>query len=108
MTDYAQVIDALVAERVEFIIIGGAAATAHGSSRLTEDLDIIYSRSKDNFARLFRALKPLNPRLRGAADNLPFRWDEETIRNGLNFTLVSSAGSLIYLVRLLTARLLKI
>jgi predicted nucleotidyltransferase len=94
MTDYARVIDTLVAERVEFIIIGGAAATAHGSSRLTEDLDLVYSRSKDNVERLYRALKPLNPRLRGAPDNLPFRWDEETIRNGLNFTLATSAGSL--------------
>jgi predicted nucleotidyltransferase len=94
MTDYAQIIDALVAKSVEFIIIGGAAATAHGSSRLTEDLDIVYSRSKDNIERLFRALEPLKPRLRGAPCNLPFRWDEETLSKGLNFTLSTSAGSL--------------
>lgn len=73
MIDYAQVIDALVAESVEFIIIGGAAATAHGSSRLTEDLDIVYSRRKDNFERLYRALKPLSPRLRDAPENVSFR-----------------------------------
>ena len=94
MIDYGQIIDALVAERVEFIIIGGAAATAHGSSRLTEDLDIVYSRSKENVGRLFRALEPFRPRLRGAPDNLPFRWDDETLRNGLNFTLSTSAGAL--------------
>jgi len=94
MTDYARVIDALVTKGVKFIIIGGAAAIAHGSSRLTEDLDIVYSRSRDNIERLYRALMPLNPRLRGAPDNLPFRWDEETMRNDLNFTLATSAGSL--------------
>lgn len=94
MTDYAKIIHALVAQRVEFIIIGGAAATAHGSSRLTEDLDIVYSRGEENIRRLIRALEPLKPRLRGAADNLPFRWDQQTLRNGLNFTLATSAGSL--------------
>lgn len=31
--------------RVEFVIIGGAAAVLHGSAYVTGDLDICYSRS---------------------------------------------------------------
>lgn len=92
MTDYDKILDALVSAGVEFIIVGGAAATAHGSARLTEDLDIVYSRRKENIKRLVEALTPLQPRLRGAPDNLPFQWDEETIRKGHNFTLATSAG----------------
>lgn len=92
MTDYAKMIQALVAQNVDFIIIGGAAAFAHGSSRLTADLDIVYSRGKSNQQRLVHALEQHKPRLRGAPVDLPFQWDEETLRNGLNFTLMTSVG----------------
>src|SRR5919112_1254288 len=43
---------------VEFIIVGGAAATAHGSARLTLDLDIVYRRTPANISRLVRSLAP--------------------------------------------------
>lgn len=94
MTDYAKMIQALAAERVDFIIVGGAAAFLHGSSRLTDDLDIVYSRAKANQQRLVRALEQLKPRLRGAPVDLPFQWDEQTLQNGMNFTLATSVGSL--------------
>jgi hypothetical protein len=32
--------------------------------------------------------------LRGAPPELPFFWDEKTVKNGLNFTLVTSLGEL--------------
>jgi predicted nucleotidyltransferase len=92
VVDYEKLIATLVTESVEFIIVGGAAATAHGSARFTEDLDIVYSRRSENIKRLVEALQPLQPRLRGAPASLPFRWDEETIAKGLNFTLTTSSG----------------
>jgi hypothetical protein len=39
-------------------------------------------------------LAPLNPYLRGAPPGLPFLWSESTLLAGLNFTLVTSLGSL--------------
>jgi hypothetical protein len=94
MIDYEKIIGALVSGGVEFIIVGGAAATAHGSSRLTNDLDIVYSRGDINIERLVKVLRPLQPRLRGAPEDLPFRLDEETVRRGLNFTLTTLVGAL--------------
>jgi hypothetical protein len=94
MIDYEKIIGLLASADVKFIIVGGAAATAHGSPRLTNDLDIVYSRQSDNITRLVESLRPLHPRLRGAPDDLPFRWDAETIKHGLNFTLQTSAGAL--------------
>ena len=32
--------------------------------------------------------------MRGAPPGLPFRWDDETIKKGLNFTLVTSLGAI--------------
>lgn len=79
---------------VAFIVVGGVAARAHGSSRLTDDLDVSYSRSPANLARLVGALKPLRPYLRGAPADLPFDWSISTLRNGLNFVLTTTAGAI--------------
>jgi predicted nucleotidyltransferase len=77
---------------VEFIVVGGVAATIHGSARVTQDLDIVYARTPENVARLAASLAPHAPYLRGAPPGLPFRWDAETIRRGLNFTLTTALG----------------
>lgn len=92
MTQYLKLLRALSEAGVEFILIGGAAATAHGSSRLTDDLDILYRRSPNTIAALVSSLAPFGPYLRGAPAGLPFSWDEETIARGLNFTLNTSLG----------------
>jgi hypothetical protein len=94
MTDFRALISMLAAAGVEFIIVGGAAATAHGSARLTQDLDVVYRRTPENISRLVRALAPYGPYLRGAPPGLPFRWDEATVSRGLNFTLKTSLGAL--------------
>ena len=94
MTDFARLLTALTHEGVEFIVVGGFAATAHGSAHVTVDLDVVYRRTADNMARLAAALVPLQPYLRGAPRGLPFRFDVDTIRRGLNFTLTTAAGDL--------------
>jgi hypothetical protein len=92
MTQFEVLLSALSKERVLFVIIGGIAATLHGSARLTNDLDIAYERSPENIERLATALSPFQPYLRGAPEGLPFRFDSATIRRGLNFTLRTVAG----------------
>ena len=94
MTDYPALFRTLVEGGVEFVLIGGVAAVAHGSSRFTADLDIVYRRSPENHERLAQALAPLRPSLRGAPPDLPFRFDAATIGSGLNFTLETTLGSL--------------
>ncbi len=94
MTDFPALLEALGAAGVEFIVIGGIAATAHGSAHVTLDLDVVYRRTDDNIARLATALLPLHAYLRGAPPGLPFHFDAKTIRNGLNFTLTTDAGDL--------------
>jgi predicted nucleotidyltransferase len=92
--EFDKILPMLVRGAVEFILIGGVAATIHGSARLTYDVDVVYARNSENFKRLARTLKPFSPYLRGAPPGLPFTWDERTIRNGLNFTLVTRLGDL--------------
>jgi predicted nucleotidyltransferase len=94
VTDFAALIRQLSQNEVKFIIVGGAAATAHGSARLTLDLDIVYQRSGNNIQNMVNALRPIQPYLRGAPAGLPFEWSVETIQRGLNFTLTTTLGAL--------------
>ena len=48
MTDFRELLRLLTENKVDFIIVGGAAATAHGSARLTQDLDVVYGRDMEN------------------------------------------------------------
>ena len=59
---------------------------------LTQDLDVVYRKTRDNVRRLVEALRPLKPYPRGAPAGLPFRWDTQTVWNGLNFTLATESG----------------
>jgi hypothetical protein len=94
VTPLERLLAALHEAHVEYIIVGGVAARAHGSARLTDHLDISYARHPVNLARVITALAPLSPYLRGAPPGLPFDWSAATLRAGLNFTLTTSAGSI--------------
>ena len=94
MIDLATILPRLVENGVDFVIIGGVAATVHGSSYITDDLDLCYARDQANLERLASSLTPFIPRLRGAPADVPFIWDAETLRHGLNFTLITDLGNL--------------
>ena len=94
MTNFAALLRRLAEAQVEFVVIGGIAVLVHGHVRATVDLDICYARTPENLERLVRALSPIHPRLRGAPEGLPFFFDVQTLRNGLNFTLVTDEGEI--------------
>jgi predicted nucleotidyltransferase len=94
MIDFAALLRVLVKGDVQFLIVGGAAATAHGSARLTRDLDVVYQRSDENLGRIVAALTPHRPYLRGAPAGLPSVLDLDTLRRGLNFPLTSDLGDI--------------
>jgi predicted nucleotidyltransferase len=92
--NFREILPILVQNDVRFIVIGGGAALAHGAARLTYDVDIVYARHPEDLRRLAAALQPYQPYLRGAPSGLPFRWDERTLKSGLNFTLTTTLGDL--------------
>ena len=94
MIDYERALSALAAAGVRLVIVGGVAIAIHGSSYVTFDIDFCYARDPENLSRLAGALRPHDPRLRGAPAGLPFRLDEGTLRGGLNFTLTTDVGDI--------------
>lgn len=84
----------LIAHGVDFVLIGGQAGISHGSAYPSYDLDVLYSRDRDNVVRLVAALDEIGVRLRGAPRDVPFVLDARTIENGANFTFVTRYGDL--------------
>lgn len=84
----------LVDADVDFVVIGGFAAIAHGSVQITRDLDICYSTDKDNLAALGRGLVELDARLRGVAEDVPFVPDGATLERTQILTLETAEGPL--------------
>lgn len=86
-------LQALDRHGVDFVVIGGIAGVAHGSSYPTYDFDIAYSRDPANLRRLAAALAEIGVTLRGAPADLPFQLDAQTLANGANFTFDTEFGS---------------
>lgn len=91
--DPAAVTLLLSRHRVHYVVIGGVAATLHGSPVLTGDVDIAYERTRENIERLAEALAEVHARLRGVDEDLPFKPDAATLMSGSNFTFVTDLGN---------------
>lgn len=89
-----EVLRALAEGGVEFVLVGGLAGVAHGSSYPTEDVDVCHSRERANLDRLATVLARLGARLRGAPADVPFLLDGATLAAGANFTFQTTIGSI--------------
>jgi hypothetical protein len=94
VTRFEDALGALAHGGVDFVVVGGIAAVAHGASVGTSDLDVLYGRDLPNLDRLACVLAPFHPYLRGVPAGLPFALDVATLRRGLNFTLTTDLGDL--------------
>lgn len=90
--EFEQAVQVFCDAGVDFVIIGGLAAVLHGSAYVTSDLDIFYSRTKSNLQKIAEALSPFHPRPRGFPSELPFVWDNATVRNSAVLTLKTDLG----------------
>ncbi|MCD6016812.1 MAG: hypothetical protein K0R88_2896 [Solirubrobacterales bacterium] len=77
---------------VDYVIVGGLAGTAHGSSYPSFDLDIAYSRAEANLERVAEALRQLEVTLTNAPPDLPLQIDTTTLRNGAKLTFDTAFG----------------
>jgi hypothetical protein len=84
---------ALERHGVDFVVVGGLAGVAQGSSYPTYDLDVAYARDPANLRRLADALAAIGVTLRGAPPDVPFQLDAQTLANGANFTFTTEFGS---------------
>ena len=85
----------LTRRKVRFVVVGGVAAAAHGSSRVTNDLDICYEAgSKANLIALASLLAAWKAYPRGVEPDLPFIMDDRTLRGAPILTLTTIEGDI--------------
>jgi hypothetical protein len=83
----ARILEELNRARVDYVVIGGVAATLHGCPEQTYDLDIFYEASPENRARLLEALTAI-----GAQWEEPL--SETTLQRQSVFSLNTNHGDL--------------
>lgn len=64
-SDFGEILRVLVAEGVDFIVVGGVAAVLQGAPISTFDVDLVHSRRADNVERALVALQTLEAHYRG-------------------------------------------
>lgn len=92
--DFLGTLRTLAKHQVRFVLIGGLGARLHGSTTVTNDVDICYDRDPENLERLADTLRRLHARLRGVDDEVPFMLDAKSLEAGDHFTFVTDTGSL--------------
>jgi len=92
--DPRKLLGCLATGGVDFVVVGGYAAVLHGSPRITQDLDICYSRETHNLRSLGAVLLDLNARLFGVDEEVPFMPDQATLARVELLTLETDNGKL--------------
>lgn len=91
-----RILETFAGHRIDYVVIGGVAATIWGSPRNTEDIDICPSEKPENLARLADALNELDARFRPAGLETGFtppgRWDEKSFGSFTSLSLVTTHG----------------
>lgn len=88
------VIDTLNRHDVRYVVVGGVAATLHGSPLRTGDTDICPDSRPDNLEKLAGALRELKARIRteGVDGGLPFACDAVFLSRSTLLNLETDAG----------------
>ena len=94
MTDLEALLKQLVDHHVEFVIVGGYAAVAHGVTLVTQDVDICCRFNARNLLRLKRAVGDLHPVHRLTPQRLPLKLTTKNCVGLKNLCLKTDLGVL--------------
>jgi len=91
MQNLSELMGRLISSRVEFVLVGGFPAVAHGATLLTRDVDICCRFSEVNLKRIENAFADLHPVHRSRPD-LPLNLTSEQCATLKNLYLKTDLG----------------
>lgn len=96
-TDFKLLLSKLSENDFDFIVIGGFAAAAYGSSFVTSDLDVCAILAPDNIQKLRKALGDIHP-LHRIANNKPSFLDTPKSIEGINNLYLQTDAGILDLI----------
>ena len=94
MENPTEILKRLHGAKVEFSLIGGLASRHHGSTLVTEDVDVCARFTPENLRRIESAFKEFHPRHRLTANKLPLELTDELCHSLKNIYLTTDLGIL--------------
>lgn len=92
MPTIESLLERLIANEVEFVVVGGYAAVAHGVALLTQDIDVCCPFTLPNLSRIVAALQDLHPVHRMTPGRLPLEIDAGNAGRFRNLYLATDWG----------------
>jgi hypothetical protein len=93
MQNLSELVRRLTVSQVEFVLVGGFAAVAHGATLVTRDVDICCRFSEANLMRIEKAFADLHPAHRSRPD-LPLQLTPEQCLRLKNLYLKTDLGAI--------------
>ena len=96
-TDFKILINKLIENGFDFVLIGGLAASAYGSTYVTHDLDVCAVLTPENIKKLRNILEDLHPKHRMMIPKKSFMEIPENL-NGINNLYLSTDAGVLDLI----------
>lgn len=94
MSNLVQLIQVLQKSDIDFVIVGGYSAVLHGSSLVTQDLDVCISFDDNAVSRLRECLATFHPKHRMTPQKLSFLEHPQKVEGVKNLYLETDLGML--------------
>ncbi|MCC6337343.1 MAG: nucleotidyltransferase [Myxococcales bacterium] len=92
MASTLELLRRLSTQKVDFVLVGGMAAIAHGSAAVTEDVDVCIRFDEATLSGIFRALAGTNPRQRMHPARPPLGDEPRAFVGNKNLYVVTDEG----------------
>jgi predicted nucleotidyltransferase len=94
MFEFRALLRRLTDHGVQYVVVGGVAASLHRSPLGTMDVDVCARLDDDNLQRILDALRDVRPRLRMRPDRMPLPDDVGRLRGIRNLYLQTEIGTI--------------
>ena len=97
MIQFRELLRLLVEAKLDFVIVGGLAATIHGVAEPTRDLDVCIAPTRETWTLVADLIRPLNPRDALTPDKRPIRPGVEELVTDRNLYVLTDLGRVDFL-----------
>jgi hypothetical protein len=97
MFAFRELLRLLSEARLEFVVIGGVAATLHGATEPTRDLDVCIALTPESWRAVHAVIAPLHPRQAHSPDRRPLTETPESLATFKNLYVLTDLGRLDFL-----------